>query len=352
MNGLPISRRKPHTHTRRHDHRPGGVLTQIHVEYLRSAEPVEVLAGVGHDERVGIGGAGCWIDLGPLEVVEDGRAACPPRARRRSGRHPRRRRDPTTRGWAPPSRDRYPRAPPEPLSPSCQRLVPSDAGAWPGASVAHYKRAASIDGALRTVQHRLNQMFWEAPEILGSAAPPRCSPTSGARLSKAWSDQAGCAEARSGRRSSRRGCWALIATTIVEMLMRMAPTAGAKTIPTVARTPAASGMGLQVRAARGRLVAAAHRNDARIALSRVEGEELVRHAARLEGARPLEQLELERRRDAEQPRHPGAGDRRCPFHVIRDRTGRRANLLDGHLVAHGPHAIRRGVPARDAPRCG
>ena len=40
-----------------------------------------------------------------------------------------------------------------------RRLVPSDAGAWPGASVAHYKRVPCIDGALRTVQHRLNEMF-------------------------------------------------------------------------------------------------------------------------------------------------------------------------------------------------
>jgi hypothetical protein len=48
MNRLPISRRKPHTHTRRRDYRPGGVLTQIHVEYLRSAELV-----VPHDHEAG-----------------------------------------------------------------------------------------------------------------------------------------------------------------------------------------------------------------------------------------------------------------------------------------------------------
>jgi hypothetical protein len=97
---------------------------------------------------------------------------------------------------------------------------------------------------------------------------------------------------------------------------------------------------------RDAVVAAAHRDDAGVALRRAEGEELVRHAARLEGARPLEQLELERRRDAEQPSHPGAGDRRRPFHVIRDRTGRRADLLDGHQVGHRPHAIR-AVASRD-----
>ena len=45
-----------------------------------------------------------------------------------------------------------------------------------------------------------------------------------------------------GRRSSRRRSWALSATTIVETLIRIAPTAGARTIPTGARTPAASGI--------------------------------------------------------------------------------------------------------------
>jgi hypothetical protein len=58
--------------------------------------------------------------------------------------------------------------------------------------------------------------------------------------------QAGWADCRSGRRSSRRRSWALIATTIVEMLMRMAPTAGAKTSPTGARTPAASGIAMML----------------------------------------------------------------------------------------------------------
>ena len=46
----------------------------------------------------------------------------------------------------------------------------------------------------------------------------------------------------SGRRSSRRSNCALSATTMVETLIRTAPTAGGSTKPTEARMPAASGM--------------------------------------------------------------------------------------------------------------
>src|SRR5215207_9445458 len=46
----------------------------------------------------------------------------------------------------------------------------------------------------------------------------------------------------SGRRSNRRSSCALRATTIVETLIRMAPTAGGRTMPIEARMPAASGI--------------------------------------------------------------------------------------------------------------
>ena len=45
-----------------------------------------------------------------------------------------------------------------------------------------------------------------------------------------------------GLRSTRRRSWALRATTIVERLMRIAPTAGERANPAQANTPAASGM--------------------------------------------------------------------------------------------------------------
>ena len=45
-----------------------------------------------------------------------------------------------------------------------------------------------------------------------------------------------------GRRSSLRRSWALRATTMVEALIRMAPTAGDRVIPAKVSTPAARGM--------------------------------------------------------------------------------------------------------------
>ena len=53
-------------------------------------------------------------------------------------------------------------------------------------------------------------------------------------------DQWGLCE--SGRRSSRRNSWAFSATTIVDTLIKIAPTAGESVTPTPASTPAARGM--------------------------------------------------------------------------------------------------------------
>ena len=82
------------------------------------------------------------------------------------------------------------------------------------------------------------------------AASPRCSPTGRVRSSRKWREPAaqppaarghGCATL-AGLRSSRRSSCALSATTIVERLIRSAPTAGGMVMPHGASTPAASGI--------------------------------------------------------------------------------------------------------------
>src|SRR5207302_10489302 len=58
-----------------------------------------------------------------------------------------------------------------------------------------------------------------------------------------WLCPAGGGVSRAGRRRSRRrSSWALSATTMVDALMRMAPTSGDSVIPNGAPTPAARGM--------------------------------------------------------------------------------------------------------------
>ena len=75
--------------------------------------------------------------------------------------------------------------------------------------------------------------------VIGS---PPCRPVRPAVPGGRAPDPAPGRAAWPGRRSTPRSSWALAATTMVEALMRMAPTAGDRVMPAQARTPAASGM--------------------------------------------------------------------------------------------------------------
>jgi hypothetical protein len=63
----------------------------------------------------------------------------------------------------------------------------------------------------------------------------RYQPTAVSRVWRHWS---------SGERRTRRRSWAFNATTMVDALIMMAPTAGLRVKPVQARTPAASGMAI------------------------------------------------------------------------------------------------------------
>ena len=96
------------------------------------------------------------------------------------------------------------------------------------------------------------------------------------------------------------------------------------------------------------VVASAHSDNPRVTLDGAQREQLRRDAPRLERPGPLEQLELQRDRNAEQRAHPRACHRRRSLDMADDGPRGSADIVDGEQVRHRRHATGTRTPATPA----